>query len=64
MATPEAPQPEEIRATREQADITQAELARVLHVDPKSISNWERGLVTPHPRHRRKLRTFMQAVYH
>lgn len=37
--------PNRVRELREARDLTQAQLARALKVDPATISKWERGLI-------------------
>jgi transcriptional regulator with XRE-family HTH domain len=41
--------PEELRARRVELNISQAELARRLHVSQQTISRWEHGGATPTP---------------
>ncbi len=36
--------PEDLRRRREALRLTQLELAALLHVDPMTVSRWERGL--------------------
>jgi transcriptional regulator with XRE-family HTH domain len=45
---------------RLKAGLTQADVAEELDVNQASISNWERGLNLPLPKHRKRLR----ALYH
>lgn len=47
---------ERIKHVREKRLVlTQRELADILHVEPVTISRWERGVVEPKPRHLRAL---------
>lgn len=40
---------EEIRTRRQQAGLSQVELARLLDVDVGTVSRWERGAMQPRP---------------
>jgi transcriptional regulator with XRE-family HTH domain len=43
----ELPEPDARRMIRRQAGLTIVDVARVLGVDPSTISRWERGVVPP-----------------
>ena len=51
--------PDEIREAREQADLTQVELAAKLGVSPRTVQGWESGANTPQPRHRRAIAAWL-----
>ena len=44
-----------IKKLRKLLGLSQVDFARILHVDPITISRWERGERKPMPVHRRKL---------
>lgn len=52
------PLAEEIREAREEAHLSQVELARQLGVSPRTVQNWEAGK-TPQPKHRRAVEAFL-----
>jgi DNA-binding transcriptional regulator YiaG len=54
------PLAEQIREAREDAHLSQVELARELGVSPRTVQNWESGK-TPQPRHRRAIASFLSA---
>lgn len=43
------PTPDEIRATREQAGLTQAQSAAMVHANPRAWQKWEGGERRMHP---------------
>jgi putative transcriptional regulator len=43
------PQPEEIRQLRDEMELTQAELAALLHASVRSVQKWEQGERRMHP---------------
>lgn len=49
----------DLRAARRVLGITQAEAAGVIGCHVNCISNWENGLSSPHPRHRRAVLAFL-----
>jgi DNA-binding transcriptional regulator YiaG len=51
---------ERLRDARERAMLTQVELAQQLNVSPRTVQNWEAGIV-PQPKHRRVLAAFIEA---
>lgn len=49
-------EPEEITALREEADLSQAELADRLDVTPAAVSQWESGTFKPAPENMMQLK--------
>jgi DNA-binding transcriptional regulator YiaG len=52
---------DEIREAREQAHLTQVDLAAKLGVSPRTVQGWEAGVI-PQPKHRRLLAAFLDEV--
>ena len=49
-----------LREARTRADLSQKELGLELSVSERTIQNWEAGR-TPRPKHRRRVRRFIEA---
>lgn len=52
--------PERLRRCRVALRVTLGELARVMHVNPRTVSAWERGDYPPSEHHVVELEHFMQ----
>jgi DNA-binding transcriptional regulator YiaG len=49
----------DIRKARDDAHLSQVELAERLGVSPRTLQNWEAGIGLPQPKHRRRLAAFL-----
>jgi DNA-binding transcriptional regulator YiaG len=56
-----SPSADQLKAAREEANLTQAELATRLGVSTRSVQHWEAGKV-PQPKHRRAIASFLDEV--
>jgi DNA-binding transcriptional regulator YiaG len=52
---------EAIRQGREQANLSQVELAALLGVSPRTVQYWEAGQI-PQPKHRRAIAAFLDEL--
>lgn len=53
---------DQIRAARDAADLTQAELAAILGCSVRSLQGWEAGRIRPQARRRRLLTAFLDGT--
>ena len=52
---------DEVKVARDQAHLTQVELAARLGVSPRTVQNWETGTM-PRAKHRRAIRAFLDEL--